>query len=412
MKKFLVKSFIFFLAAFFVLYCFIQVRTIFNSDISTQSAMLYTTEIKTFSECYILRNETVIETDTNGIFNYLVSEGQKLSLNHTVAEIYSSESDVEINDRVNEIDDRIEVLKNSSVQKSYLRTNVSKLDTQINSFISEMYTASSNGEYSLAVQNKNELLTLLNKRQLVVQSRDGYDDLINELTAEKQKLTAALSSPIDTVKSPESGYFYSYVDGYEQVLNTSVLQDLTVDGFFELIETAQKSSTESAVGKIATDFEWYTLCIVNKDEAIFYDSGNYYDLIYPYSSGTVIRSKLYSKISQNDREEVILVFVTDIVPENFNFLRHQKAEIVFSDYTGLKISKQSLRIVDGYIGVYVLVGNAVTFKRCEKIAETDTDYIIDINDPIENEDCKYGYLQMFDTVITDGKNLYDGKMIG
>ncbi len=413
MKKFLFRVAILIVAVFFIVYCYIQVRTVFESAITTQTANIYTTESKTEAECYMLRNETVVTSPSTGVFNYLVKEGEKLSYKEPIADVYSSESDLQIHEKVAEINERIEVLENSSVKNSYLKTNISRVDSEIGEFISLLHQSSTSGEYSLAVQNKNDFLTLLNKRYLVVKSEDGYDELIEGLEREKDSLTASLSSPVATVTAPSSGYFYSSVDGYENQFNSSILENLTVDSFFEVIENTQPTDNSLAAGKIVTNFDWYTLCVVTKDEAVFYESGEYYDLVYPYSNGACINCVLNSKITQSDRDEVILVFKTDKVPQDFNFLRRQKAEIVHSSFTGLKISKDALRIVDGYEGVYVLVGNIINFKRCEKIREIDGFYIIDTDDPLEGqEDVKYGYLQMYDSVITGGKDLFDGKVIG
>ena len=255
-------------------------------------------------------------------------------------------------------------------------------------------------------------MTLLNKRNLIVESKTGYTDVINALEQEKSRLTALLSSPVATVVSSESGYFYSYVDGFEEQFNADILNNLTVDRFFEIINEVQNSTTVDCVGKVVTNFEWYTLCITSKEESVFYNSGDYYDLTYPYSSGMTIKSKLSYKITQADRDEVILVFTTDKVPDGFNFLRRQKAEVKHSEYSGLKIPKDALRIVDGYEGVWVLSGNVINFKRCEKIYETDGYYLVDTDDKLEEEDVKYRYLQIYDSVITGGKDLYDGKVIG
>ena len=411
MKKVLTKILILLTAIFFVIYFYVQIRTIFDSAITTQPAELATVEIKIDAECYILRDEIVIESDTAGVYNYLIKEGDKLAKKQEIAHVYSSESDLDIHNKVNEINKQIQVLENSSIENNYLKTNISKLDSEINSFVTILHTATSEGDFSLAVQNKYDFLTLLNKRNLVVRSESGYDSLIEDLNEEKDRLTAELSDPVDTVRAPASGLFYSFVDGYEEIFNFEALESLTVDSFYEMIASSPETQ-KGIVGKIITDFKWYTLCIVNRDEAVFYNSGNYYDIVYPYTSSVSIKSLLSAKITQADRDEVILVFATEQIPDDFNFSRHQKAQIIRSEYSGLKVSKDALRIVDGYEGIYVLSGNVVKFRRCQKICEADGYYVIDIEDPLEGEKIKYGYIQMYDSVITSGKNLYDGRLIG
>ena len=404
---------IFFAVLFLVAYCYIQMKTIFDSAITTEATNIYNAQIKNVTECYIFRNETVINADVDGVFNYLVGEGDKLSHNQEIAEVYSSKQDLEINDRINELNERIEVLDNSSIKKRYLKTSISKLDSEIGEYISLFHVCEANGDYSLAVQNRNDFLTLLNKRALVVSSEDGYDELKKDLELEKESLSSSLSNPTSKVKSPASGHFYSSVDGYENLFTVDSISDLTVDSYYDLIENSTPEDTTHTVGKLVTDFEWYTLCTVSKDESVFYNSGEYYKLSYPYSGDIAINCLLKSKITQADRDDVVLVFQTNVIPEGFNFIRRQSVQIIREEQTGLKISKESLRIVDGYEGVYILLENVIRFKRCDIICEYEDYYIVSTTDPLKNaENIEYGYLQMYDVVIVSGKELFDGKMVG
>jgi len=412
-KKITLRVLIFLAVAFFILYCYIQVKTIFESSLETETASLYTTRIRTDAECYILRDEHIVYSTTDGVYNYLVNEGEKLSYKHVIAQVYSSENDLEIHNKVNAIKEQIKVLEDSSLEKSYLRVNVSKLDSQISDYIELFHSATSNGEYALVVQNENDFLTLLNKRYLAVNSLEGYGELIDSLEDERDRLEGSLSSPIATVYSPLSGYFYSSVDGYESVFTPQLLENLSVKTFFDTIENADPVKDSKAVGKIVDGFDWYTLCVVDKEDSVFYDSGESYILLYPYSTGISIKCVLEKKVTDSDMDEVILVFKTNNVPEGFNFLRKQKTQVIRDEFSGLRVSKDALRIVDGYEGVYVLVGNVVKFKRCDKICDYEGYYIINVKDPLEDTtDVPYGYLGMYDSVIVTGKNLYDGKMIG
>ncbi len=400
------------LVFFLVVYCGVQMKTIFDSAITTQTAYVYNTQIKTDSECYILRDEHIITSPVGGVFNYTVGEGDKLSKNHKIAEVYSSEGDLDVYSKIRDIDNRISVLENSSAKKSYHTVNISKIDSEISDYVSLLHECVSGGEYSLAIQNRDEFLTLLNKRHLLINSEDSYDGLINGLYEEKKQLTNSMTTPVSVIYSPYSGHFYSTVDGYELTFTPDVLENMTVDSFFDLINNTASETSDFVVGKVVTDFRWYTLCVVSKNESVFYNSGNYYELTYPYSGGTGIKCLLENKITQAEKDNVILVFSTDTIPEDFNFVRRQSVQIIRNEYKGLKVSKEALRIVDGYEGVYILLENVVKFKRCNKIIENEDYYIISTEDPLEGEDNRYGYLQLFDVVITSGKELFDGKMIG
>ena len=112
----------FILIAFFVVYCSVQMKTIFDSAITTQTAYTYNSQIKTDSECYILRDEHIVSSPVVGVYNYTVGEGDKLSKNHKIAEVYSSEGDLDVCSKIRDIDSRIAVLQNSSARNIPLLT--------------------------------------------------------------------------------------------------------------------------------------------------------------------------------------------------------------------------------------------------------------------------------------------------
>ena len=122
MRRFFLKAVMVICAVFFVVYCYVQVRTVFESSITTHTADLHTVEHKTEAECYIVRDEVVVTSEHTGAFNYRVDDGEKLSAKQPIADIYSNQNDLLLHEKISKIDERISVLENSSVKKSYLKT--------------------------------------------------------------------------------------------------------------------------------------------------------------------------------------------------------------------------------------------------------------------------------------------------
>jgi len=69
-----------------------------------------------------------------------------------------------------------------------------------------------------------------------------------------------------------------------------------------------------------------------------------------------------------------------------------------------------VRLLEGKMGVYILVGNTVNFKYIDVLLESDGYYIVSPQDP-ENDPEYYTKLGLYDLMITAGKNLAVGKMI-
>ena len=259
------------------------------------------------------------------------------------------------------------------------------------------------------------LLVILNKRYLVVNALKDFGNVVEALEGQKTSLSTSSASG-DSILAPESGYFYSDVDGYESILTPQLLQEGSVDSIISAINSDPLPVEKNVVGKIASEYEWYTVCIADKDISQLFSSGEYYDVSYPYSVGHTVKSLLSNKIVQNDSEKVILVFQSSSNNESFNFMRSQVAEVKLDEFSGLRVHKDALRIVEGQEGVYVLNGNTIEFKRANKVYENDGYYVISVNDPLsdlpEEEQSDFEYLEMYDAVINNGKELYHGKTIG
>ena len=402
-----------------VFYIGIWFMRTFSSDVSTEHTGLATVEQKLDATGYILRHETVLETNVSGVAYYIAEDGEKVAKNSVVASIYESESLADTQAQILEAERKIKVLEDSAVDKNNTSIDISKIDQQISEKLIALKTNAVSGNFQLSAQNGDELLTILNKRQLISKKTDGFDAQIARLENEKSNLAHSLTGLKSTVTTAVGGYFSTAVDGYENIFTVERLDELSVDSFYEMISAAPNESLKNSnAGKIITDFWWYILCPIDKSLCTELEPGETYELIFPHSSEQRITFTLEQKISQTDRDTAVLVFKTLAEPENFDFTRSQEIQIIKRSYTGLKIPKSSLRILDGREGVYVLKGTEVIFKRVERIFESEGYYLIDtvapeLKNQSENESIEeeYDYLALYDAVITKGKDLYNGKVV-
>ena len=189
---------------------------------------------------------------------------------------------------------------------------------------------------------------------------------------------------------------------------------MTLDQFDKLVSSdADMSLQKNAAGgvncgKIVTDYNWYIGCRITNEDSRAFTEGYTYTVIFPYNSDIRITMILDRIILQADDNRVVLVFRTNTIPEHFNFLRRQTVQIVTSTYEGYKVPIESVRILDGIQGVYILEGYVVQFRRIEPIREINGFFICRVNDG-STEDADM--LALYDRIITKGKNLYVGKII-
>lgn len=101
----------------------------------------------------------------------------------------------------------------------------------------------------------------------------------------------------------------------------------------------------------------------------------------------------------------VVVIRTNYISDVLIELRQANLTVRFKSYTGLRISAEALRYQGQTEGVYVKQGALITFKPIERIY-TGEDFIL-CSDATDGENP----LRLFDEVVVEGVDLYDGKII-
>jgi hypothetical protein len=300
-------------------------------------------------------------------------------------------------------------LERSGVDSGYQTSDVSKIDTKIYDSLVKIKSAVADNDIQLSEQHKNDVVINFNKRYLITNNIKNYGSLIDKLHVEKQTLTSSLQTPLSTVYSQKSGYFSTLLDGYETVFTPNVLDNLTIDSYHELITKDKIEYNNLAIGKIVTGFNWNTICEVSAKEAEDLSEGKRYPVTFLYSSGQQIEAILEKKITQTNAETVILVLKIEEIPQNFDYTRNQTIRIIKNSTEGIGFPRHALRLVDGVQGVYVISGNSVGFKQVDIVSKTGSMYYSrEFSSASENNK---NYLTRFDRIITEGKDLYVGKIL-
>jgi hypothetical protein len=125
---------------------------------------------------------------------------------------------------------------------------------------------------------------------------------------------------------------------------------------------------------------------------------------------------LIRQIDSAASNEVILIFETNFIPFDFDFSRKQTVQIVFNEITGIKVPEEALHVVtmeDGTAaeGVFVRHNNLIVFRelpRHESLGKFNGYYLY--LEPSKRGEGG-GTLQLYEEIIIEGRNLYDGRVI-
>lgn len=390
---------------FLAMFLFIQLYHSLYTSFSTESAIYYETYDGIDITGFIIRDESVIESDISGIKRYTMPEGGRVSKNGVIAEVYNSESAMTMKTRTEEIDKEIAALTELQSYNDLTAADVNLLDAQINTAYIHMMESSDNGSYKNIEVDSAEMLRLMNRKQIVTGKTDNFTGLLDRLKTEKNSLASSgMSVAAATITSAYSGYFVSAVDGYEGKLSTDKLDEITPDMINDL-KPSDSSVSSKVVGKVVADYEWYIAANVSFEESLKLKENEIYTMKTPLDTmpELPVTIKYINKGTTGD--DVTIIFSCKYMNGELASIRTQPMTIVLESYKGLKINRKAIRIVKGEKGVYVVTGSGIKFVPVEI---TYSDESFSVCKMADNNDSG---LRLYDEVVVKGKDLYDGKIV-
>lgn len=379
-----------------------QVISGFYNPIKTENAEFYTAVDDFNITGLIIRNETLVESDNSGVKHFVISDGGRVSKGGVIANLYDNEAAsitvTEIDDVKKKIADIEDILSYNDIEAA----NLDLINARVENKVNELILSASAGEYSSVSDRAEDLLSAINRKQAAL---GVAADLTPQLDALKTRLTS-LSASLPNAKSQiiagQSGYFVSKTDGYETVFTTEDLTKITPE-FFD--NANAKEPQANVIGKIVSDYEWYIAAEVSVNESLNYKEGESLTLKTSVKSSPelpVVVKKI--NISETTSRAVIIFSCSEMNSE-LAVMRSGPMSVIKAEYSGLKVQRKALRVVDGVRGVYVLSGMQIEFVPVNIIYSTE-EYII-----CEKQKENGNVLQLYDSVVVKGKNLYDGKII-
>ncbi len=420
-KKILI-AFLTVLALIYVAYLLLSAN--FNMY-PTENAVRTTITDKIYTNGYIIRDETIIQNNSNGVLSYSCSNGEEVKVNGEIAKIYANE-----NDAISQsIADSLEKKKNAltDLQSTNILGSVG-LDT-INNDISNMlisfYINVNDNDISEAFNHSSDLLYSINQRQLYTGKVKNFNTEIDDLQSQIDTLRNSSGDSIGSLTTDRAGYFTEFCDGYENSIKYKDIDRITLDD----LKNIKKSNISSNVaGKVISSLNWYVACEVTADQATSLSlwDGNV-SLLLSGASTETIPAEIFRIHQKSQEDNALVILRCDYMDDSLIDTRQEPIEIGLGTYTGLRVNKKAIH--DDYVtkvtyddnnnkhvetkkvqGVYVLYGSEVLFKQVS-IIYADEDYVICDTTPDDGILFNGETISMYDQVILEGDDLYDGKVI-
>ena len=394
MNTITVRILVFFLSLFILITVFSQISMQFKDDYVTEAAVLYSSAEKVSFQGVYIRNETVVSGSVNGVLSYPNADGSKIANGSVVAYVYSSEDDIYVNNRIEELKEQVKLLESAQNPG----TTTAAEPEFISSFIDQEYQTiafliAENDMDTLAEERK-QFQTLMNIYRIIIGEETDFNDAIDSLNQQIYQLEARQKEPTSIITADSTGYFISYTDGYESKLSLDTVGDLTVDRVKEIISSSDTGRSGSNIGKMVDGYEWKMAGIIDPMAADF-RVGNSITVKFASTPDTVT-AVIEDLIESDDPHESVIILSCDELTYNLVQRRVERVELILNDYEGIRVPRKGIRFnKDNEKGVYILLGQRIAFKKIIPIYECD-EYILSqiTSDP--------SCISVYDDIITEG----------
>lgn len=394
------KFFVVLLIAVFFVH---QAAAAIYKPISTESASYYTAADGLNITGLIIRNETLVKSQSGGVMHFIASDGSRVAKDGVIANIYDNESASITLTNVDSVNTKIADIEEMLSYNDLEAADLDMINSRVQKSLDSMIVSVAGGNFNNYSECRESLLSSLNRRQIAMGETADFSSQLAALKSELASLSASLPAAKGTIKAEKSGYFVSKTDGYEQSLTADILDTLTPE---KLDSVKAEQTPADVIGKIVSDYEWYIAAKVSINESLKYKEGDsltIYTSVKSYPQMPVTVKKI--NISESSSSAVLLFECSDMNSE-LATMRTGPMTVVKKEYSGLKIPKSALRVVDSKRGVYVLTGMQIKFVEVNVLFSNDSYIICEKQTEDEN------VLRLYDEVVTRGKNLYDGKIVG
>jgi len=394
------------LALFLLAYVVYQAVDYFYEPYRLETVYDYTFQDTVSCRGVFIRDEEIVAADYSGVPDYIYKDGSMISKGMAIAEIYPSGADIRNIERVSELEAEIDMLRDSQNTSDNYLSIFDTIGSQISDTLGGVVKDMRSGNVSEISGKKTALMTLVNRRNIIAGTETDYEKRITELENQIESLRSRTSEANGYIFAEEKGYFSSANDGYENVLYTGMVDEMSIADVTRVLEgKGAKRIPTASIGKMVTDFRWYYAAVVSAEEAERFREGAELTLMIDMSNVEDLPVKVYRVIIEEGKSTAVVVLSCSYMSEQLSRLRTAEGRISFGTVSGLRIPDRAVRMVGGVKGVFVRKKQTVRYRPIE-VVYSRTGFVI-VKWDRENADG----LQIFDEIFVEGNDLYDGKQV-
>lgn len=359
-----------------------------------------------------VRNETVINSPDTGNCVMDVLEGEKVPAFCRIASIVKN---VPVSTYEELKKKELEISRAQDVQKENVTAfsgDIQKLDDDIIENVKKLADQSVRGSLIDSYDTIIKIDNIVYRKSNIFGDGSKSAEYIKKLQSEKAAIESRLNNNIKEIRANSAGLVSYAIDGYESVLTPEFIKNVTPKDLdkittketnrdFNVID-AQKGKP---VAKLVKDLESYLVASV--DEKASKDLTLDKEVkVRINDTGLTINSVIMYSSNVMDGKRIICFKFDTCLDETIG-LRRVNADILLSDFSGIKVPRNCLRNIDykNKTAEIVLVkGITARIKKIRVVGMNEDAAIIN---NLEGKDS----IALYNTYILNPKNIQEGQII-
>ena len=373
-KKRVTGRFYIFLLILLVI-AFLIVRPHLNFGSREAIIMPAQSELTQNMDCVLIRDETVVASESTAHIEYVATEGTLVNAGDTVAYVYSAGYSESLLQKLEDTRSKIQDYHKTVILNNIKDDNLARYDTIVNMMASQFKSLVNHDSYGSLLTAARQLETAMVNRQEYLRQNKREDVKLSKLYDEETTRLNNIQSWRKVENASQSGVISFYTDGYESVLSAENIASLSAADINtvlagELLTTP--SAKETAVYRIVNQDCWYV--------ALVTDAKTWNPVVgQPYT----LQMEGFEDLSftafvtsvQKESGSILAVFqINDpIGPLIYQRTGHAKLTATIS---GLSVSSKALSEENGQIGVWLIDVGGETFIPVEVLSSDGSNALI------------------------------------
>jgi len=360
-----------------------------EGKVVTAPVLAYSSEETGRAAGFVVRREQTLPRRA-GTATVVVSEGEKVAKDQTLAVFYQGEDALEKASRIRALQLAVEEAEAANRARS----------TQQDAGRAVLALASAVAQRDFAGL---DAISLSVKRSVLAQGGMGVSD--TELAALKSQLNQLIeeNAGADVLSAPVSGVFSGITDGYEHV-GPEALSGLTPSALRALFSDSQRVAADTH-GKIVTGIEWYFAAVMDSQDALRLAVGSEAAVRFTGGISAVIPMKVRS-VGEAEGNSAVVLFSAKTNMTDVLTARSLEAEVLFGRCEGLAIPTQAVYQDGEQPYIYLLTAMRAEKVKIEPIAQVGDMTIVKTG--AETGTALRAGAQV---IVSAKEEIYDGKVM-